>query len=125
MRAKFMYSGLENLRNVQRPTHRLRNSIDQRGALALLVQGALHLLPLSDVTGNTLYANRFAIAIDQSAAEFEWKSFSGLSDNLGLINRRRFATLDLAREVLANGIDVFGRHYLGNVHSERFRSRIT
>ena len=60
--AEFAHRSIENVRDVERAAYSLRDAIDQGRAISLPCQHILDLLPLGNITRNTLDADRLPIA---------------------------------------------------------------
>src|SRR6185369_17357145 len=97
IRAQLSHRRLINLMTIERATNRLRNAMRHRLALRLLREESLALtqylfgmFPLGKIARDSLHANRFAIAEDQSRTDFETNTTTILGDDVDLVNSRHF-----------------------------------
>ena len=60
--AEFAHGSVKNFLDVECAADSLRDAIDQRGAIGLPRQHILDLLPLGNITGHALDADRLAVA---------------------------------------------------------------
>src|SRR5215813_11141416 len=102
--------------------HRLALCLLRKKSLAL-AQYFFRMFTLGEVARDSLHANRFTVAEDQSRTDFETNTTAILGDDFELVNSRYFLA-GLVSNHFAREIQVLGSDDVSNVHECSFFTRV-